>query len=76
MPRYFFHLEKAGNRVRIDSDGAALPDDEAAWYHAYRSFLALEEPQLPAEAATLEVEDETGTPVLMLSTADFSFAPA
>ena len=63
MPRYFFHFEAEGRRVR-DEVGLKLPDAEAAWYQAVRSARDL----LDAEATigctfagqTVEIEDEKG----------------
>ncbi|HZF96438.1 MAG TPA: hypothetical protein VEZ20_16365 [Allosphingosinicella sp.] len=36
MPHFFFHLHHGKARVE-DRSGVALPDAEAAWYHAYRN---------------------------------------
>ena len=66
MPRFFFHFETHGVRVR-DELGLALPDQEAAWYQAVRNARDL----ICAEAAIgggwsdqwVQIEDEAGTPV-------------
>ncbi len=66
MPRYFFHFESHGVRVR-DEVGLALPDAEAAWYQAVRSARDL----IRAEEAigcsfdeqAVEIEDDKGAPV-------------
>ena len=66
MPRFFFHFENHGVRVR-DEQGLALPDQEAAWYHAVRNARDL----IRAEAAMgvawadqwVQIEDEAGFPV-------------
>jgi hypothetical protein len=66
MPRYFFHFESHGNRVR-DDVGLVLPDAEAAFYQAVRSARDL----IGAESAigccfddhTVEIEDDRGVPV-------------
>jgi hypothetical protein len=63
MPRFFFHFENHGVRVR-DEQGLALPDQEAAWYHAVRNAREL----ICAEAAIgcawsdqwVQIEDEAG----------------
>ena len=36
MPHFFFHLHHGKAWVE-DRSGMALPDAEAAWYHAYRN---------------------------------------
>lgn len=63
MPRYFFHFESQGVRVR-DDVGLALPDVEAAWYQAVRSGrdLISAESTLGCswEGQTVEIEDEAG----------------
>jgi hypothetical protein len=66
MPRYFFHFESDGVRVR-DEVGLSLPDAEAAWYQAVRSARDL----LRAERTlgctfdhqTVEIEDDRGMPI-------------
>jgi hypothetical protein len=63
MPRYFFHFENHGVRVR-DEVGLALPDAEAAWYQAVRSArdLICVEEKLGCgwEQQAVEIEDEAG----------------
>ena len=69
MPHFYFHLHDGRSRVE-DRRGAWLPDEEAAWYQAYRAAREL----LSAEARErlgwgghcLEVEDERGARVWTL----------
>jgi hypothetical protein len=68
MPRFYFHLQADG-RVVSDPQGAVLPDDEAAWYHAFRSardLMAEGDGAAPGEDGFIQVEDEAGQPVLSL----------
>ena len=66
MPRFYFHFENEGVRVR-DEIGLVLPDAEAAWYQAVRSARDL----LHAERTigcsfaqqSVQIEDEKGMPV-------------
>jgi len=66
MPRFFFHFENRGVRV-ADETGLALPDEEAAWYHAVRNARDL----ISAESAIgcpwtgqwVQIDDESGIPV-------------
>ena len=66
MPRFYFHFENEGVRVR-DEIGLALPDAEAAWYQAVRSARDL----ITAERTigctfgrqSVEIEDDKGMPV-------------
>jgi hypothetical protein len=66
MPRYYFHFESKGHRVR-DEVGLALPDAEAAFYQAVRSArdLIRAETTLGAvwEDQSVAIEDEKGLPV-------------
>ena len=63
MPRYFFHFESHGVRVR-DEVGLALPDVEAAWYQAVRSardlIRAEESIGCSWEEQSVEIEDDAG----------------
>lgn len=63
MPRFYFHFESRGVRVR-DEVGLALPDAEAAWYQAVRSardLIRVEESLGCAwDAQSVEIEDEKG----------------
>jgi hypothetical protein len=69
MPRYYFHLQTRGDRLR-DEQGLALPDAEAAWYQAVRSardFLHADlELGCSFEGQIVEIEDELGAPVAEL----------
>ena len=66
MPRFFFHFENQGVRV-ADETGLALPDQEAAWYHAVRNARDL----ISAESAIgcawtnqwVQIDDDQGIPV-------------
>jgi hypothetical protein len=66
MPRFYFHLENRGARVR-DEVGLALPDAEAAFYQAVRSGrdLIMAESRIGGrvEDQTVEIEEEGGMPV-------------
>lgn len=66
MPRFFFHFESRGVRVR-DEVGLRLPDAEAAWYQAVRSARErIDDGGEPAEvweAGMVEIVDERGLPV-------------
>jgi hypothetical protein len=66
MPRYFFHFESRGVRLR-DEVGLALPDAEAAWYQAVRSAqdLIRAEKSLGCSFVeqSVEIEDDKGIPV-------------
>ena len=66
MPRYFFHFETEGVRVR-DEVGLALPDEEAAWYQAVRNARDLIHAERTIGGASwkqsVEIEDERGMPV-------------
>jgi hypothetical protein len=66
MPRYFFHFENHGVRVR-DEVGLALPDAEAAWYQAVRSardFIRAEHViGASLDQQVVQIEDEKGSPV-------------
>jgi hypothetical protein len=63
MPRYYFHFESHGVRVR-DEVGLALPDVEAAWYQAVRSARDLIRAEQSIgcswEEQVVDVEDEAG----------------
>lgn len=63
MPRYFFHFESRGVRVR-DDVGLPLPDAEAAWYQAVRSardlIRAEESIGCSWEEQAVDIEDEAG----------------
>jgi hypothetical protein len=63
MPRYFFHFESRGVRVR-DEVGLPLPDAEAAWYQAVRSardlIRAEESLGCSWEEQSVEIENERG----------------
>ena len=41
MGRYYFHLQKMGERVLIDEEGAELPDLESAREQAFRAAREL-----------------------------------
>ncbi|HEY0149917.1 MAG TPA: hypothetical protein VGB70_13060 [Allosphingosinicella sp.] len=66
MPRYFFHFESHGVRVR-DDIGLALPDAEAAWYQAVRSardmIRAEESIGCCWQEQSVQIEDDKGVPV-------------
>ncbi len=66
MPRFFFHFENRGVRVR-DEVGLALPDAEAAWYQAVRSardlIRAEESLGCSWQEQAVEIEDEKGVRV-------------
>ena len=66
MPRYYFHFEDRGVRVR-DEVGLALPDAEAAWYQAVRSardlIRAEESIGCSWEEQAVDIEDEAGVRV-------------
>jgi hypothetical protein len=66
MPRYFFHFETHGHRVR-DEVGLPLPDPEAAWYQAVRSALDLMRAEASIGCSFLDqsvaIEDEKGIPI-------------
>lgn len=66
MPRYFFHFESHGVRVR-DEVGLRLPDSEAAWYQAVRSARDLIRAEQTLGCSfdhhSVEIEDEQGVPV-------------
>jgi hypothetical protein len=63
MPRYSFHFESHGVRVR-DEVGLALPDVEAAWYQAVRSARELIRAEKSIgfswEEQAVDIEDEAG----------------
>ena len=63
MPRYFFHFESRGVRVR-DEVGLPLPDAEAAWYQAVRSARDLIRAEESLGCAwheqAVEIEDDKG----------------
>ena len=63
MPRFYFHFESHGVRVR-DEVGLALPDAEAAWFQAVRSArdLIRAEESIGCSWAeqTVEIEDDKG----------------
>jgi hypothetical protein len=66
MPRYYFHFEDQGVRIR-DEIGLSLPDPEAAWYQAVRSArdLIRAETSLGCawDARVVQIEDDKGLPV-------------
>ena len=66
MPRYFIHLDCPECRLE-DGEGAALPDPEAAWYHAVRSLRTrlggAESRARRWERGSIEIVDEGGLPV-------------
>ena len=66
MPRYFFHLESHGVRVR-DEVGLRLPDPEAAWYQAVRNARDLIRAErtigCTLDDQAVEIEDDRGVPV-------------
>ena len=66
MPRYFFHFETQGVRVR-DEVGLPLPDAEAAWYQAVRSARDLIRAESSIgcswDAQAVQIEDQEGFPV-------------
>lgn len=68
MPLFYFHVHDGGLGLP-DPDGASLPDQEAAWYHAFRTARewigAVEPPQLRQDHS-IEVEDESGQLVFSL----------
>ena len=78
MPRFYFHLD-GGQRCRKGDEVIALPDTEAAWYHAYRSADAILTSPAPGDAplpgAMLRVRDERGREVLTLSLAELLQLP-
>jgi hypothetical protein len=69
MPRFYFHLQH-DDGVVADRLGAVLPDDEAAWYQAFRSARALlserAEPGWRAAGHFIQVEDEAGRAIVSL----------
>ncbi len=69
MPRYYFYLERGECRVPAENDAMALPDEEAAWYQAYRCAARLAEPAgaVSTPSSYLTVEDEEGHPVMALA---------
>ncbi len=75
MPQFYFHLHEGERRVE-DPSGVCLPDEEAAWYQAYRSARELvaagggDRRQWQAHA--LEVEDERGAQVWTLALAELA----
>ena len=66
MPRFFFHFENQGVRLR-DEVGLALPDQEAAWYQAVRNARDLIRAEREIGCGWAEqwvaIEDEAGLPV-------------
>ena len=66
MPRYFFHFETQGVRVR-DEVGLPLPDAEAAWYQAVRNARDLIRAETSIgcawDAHVVQIEDDKGMPV-------------
>lgn len=66
MPRYYFHLENQGVRIR-DEVGLPLPDAEAAWYQAVRSARDLIRAEATIgcgwDAQAVHIEDDKGQPV-------------
>jgi hypothetical protein len=66
MPRFFFHFESNGVRVR-DEVGLPLPDAEAAWYQAVRSARDLIRAEKTIgcswQEQVVQIEDEKGIPV-------------
>lgn len=66
MPRFFFHLQDALGRV-VDGEGIPLPDEEAAFYHAFRRAADLLATDQAGDYASrnpcYQVEDEEGFPV-------------
>lgn len=66
MPRYYFHFEDQGVRVR-DDVGLSLPDAEAAWYQAVRSARDMIRAETtigcPWDAQVVQIEDDKGLPV-------------
>jgi len=73
MPHFFFHVHEGSQRT-ADRAGISLPDQEAAWYQAYRTARDI----LPADPIerriwaerSLEVEDEAGQAVWTLPFGD------
>ena len=66
MPRFYFHFEDHGVRVR-DEVGLPLPDAEAAWYQAVRSACDLIRSEGTIGYSLIDrsvaIEDERGLPV-------------
>jgi hypothetical protein len=63
MPHYYFHLHRRDSILR-DEAGLALPDPEAAWYHAARSARELIRAEHVAGACwhgqAIEIADSAG----------------
>lgn len=78
MPRYYFHLQTRGDRLR-DEQGLALPDAEAAWYQAVRSARDFLRADLQLgcsfDGQTVEIEDELGSPVAELPLCEVASYP-
>ncbi|MFN3945925.1 MAG: DUF6894 family protein [Allosphingosinicella sp.] len=70
MPRFYFHLQHEQQGCRTDEEGSDLPDEEAAWYHAFRSardlIVARIDEAFEAADHSIQVEDEVGREVLSL----------
>ena len=73
MPRYYFHLDRDGGRLR-DEEGLKLPDAEAAWYQAVRSARELVRAERTLggrwDHQAIEIVDERGAPVDKVALAD------
>ncbi len=66
MPRFFFHFENRGTRLK-DEIGVSLPDEEAAWYQAVRNARELIHAErligCAWDSQWVQIEDEKGVPV-------------
>ena len=71
MPHFYFHLQTGDGRLR-DPSGISLPDEEAAWYQAYRRARELTAAPVGERRQwhAVEVEDERGTAVWTLPLAE------
>ena len=71
MPRYYFHFQDGSCRTS-DAEGTVLPDAEAAWYQGVRRARDfIDSPAASgARGISLEVEDEEGMQLWLLSLDD------
>jgi hypothetical protein len=65
MPRFYFHLVNDWGQCS-DTHGMVLPDDEAAWYQAFRSARDLLGGSDGSAAMHIYVEDEAGRQIWSL----------
>ena len=72
VPHFYFHLQGGEGRVP-DPNGVSLPDEEAAWYQAYRrarEIAAAPGGENRRGWHSVEVEDERGAAIWTLPLAE------